>query len=224
MMDDTIETRKMYLSFGFREMAARRDVFSDNHGNLSVRLGKMAMIIKPSGLTFDKIRYEDMCVVRYDDVSGRVVDIEGELNPSVDTPHHINIYMRYPEIMSICHSHSDYVVARSVSGLGIPCLTTEQADNFGNVIPCTPYYGPDDWGKEVVFLKNVQACLLARHGGLTYSKETPLEAVKLAIRMEDVARKAYIAQTWGKDPTWQMSQEEILEWRTRYLENYGQKK
>ena len=61
------------------------------------------LVIKPSGVSYDNMKPEDMVVV---DLDGNVV--EGKLNPSSDTPTHIELYKKYGDkgIKGIVHTHS----------------------------------------------------------------------------------------------------------------------
>ena len=62
-------------------------------GNVSaIDREKNLVVIKPSGVEYDKLKPEDMVVVNLD---GKVV--EGNLNPSSDTPTHIELYKIFPE-------------------------------------------------------------------------------------------------------------------------------
>ena len=51
------------------------------------------VVIKPSGVSYDSMKVEDMVVV---DLDGNVV--EGSLRPSSDTPTHIAIYKAFAEV------------------------------------------------------------------------------------------------------------------------------
>ncbi len=51
------------------------------------------VVIKPSGVSYDDMKAEDMVVVNLD---GNVV--EGSLRPSSDTPTHVVLYKAFPEI------------------------------------------------------------------------------------------------------------------------------
>ena len=51
------------------------------------------VVIKPSGVSYDNMKPEDMVVV---DLDGKVV--EGELNPSSDTPTHVVLYKAFTPI------------------------------------------------------------------------------------------------------------------------------
>ena len=60
-------------------------------------------VIKPSGVDYEKLT-PDMLVVM--DLNGEKV--EGDLNPSSDTPTHIELYKAFPEVGGIVHTHSPW--------------------------------------------------------------------------------------------------------------------
>ena len=60
------------------------------------------MVIKPSGVEYDVMTAEDMVVVEI--ASGKIV--AGGKKPSSDTPTHLALYRRYPQIGGIVHTHS----------------------------------------------------------------------------------------------------------------------
>ncbi|MBO5951356.1 MAG: class II aldolase/adducin family protein, partial [Bacteroidaceae bacterium] len=51
------------------------------------------VVIKPSGVSYETMKVSDMVVV---DLNGNI--IEGDLNPSSDTPTHLALYRAFPEI------------------------------------------------------------------------------------------------------------------------------
>ena len=59
------------------------------------------VVIKPSGVSYDDMKAEDMVVVNLD---GNVV--EGSLRPSSDTPTHVVLYKAFPEIGGVVHTLS----------------------------------------------------------------------------------------------------------------------
>ena len=62
-------------------------------GNVSgIDREKGLVVIKPSGVSYDEMKVEDMVVVDLN--TGEVVD--GELNPSSDTPTHLVLYKAFP--------------------------------------------------------------------------------------------------------------------------------
>ena len=102
---------------------------------------KGLVVIKPSGVSYDEMKVSDMVVVDLN--TGKVV--EGELNPSSDTPTHLALYRAFPNVQGIVHTHSTYATAWAQAGMDIPNIGTTHADYFHNDIPCT-----DDMTEEEV--------------------------------------------------------------------------
>ncbi|MDY6470513.1 MAG: class II aldolase/adducin family protein, partial [Succinivibrio dextrinosolvens] len=55
------------------------------------------VVIKPSGVDYETMKIEDMVVV--DLKTGETV--EGDLNPSTDTPTHLELYRACPDIQGV---------------------------------------------------------------------------------------------------------------------------
>ena len=94
----------------------RRGLITYTWGNMSGRDAETGyFVIKPSGVDYDKLAPEDMVVV---DLEGNV--IEGKYRPSSDTPTHIELYKKYPEIGGIVHTHSPEATSWAQAGRSIP--------------------------------------------------------------------------------------------------------
>ena len=91
------------------------------------------VVIKPSGVSYDDMKAEDMVVVDLND--GHVG--EGSLRPSSDTPTHLAIYRAFPEVGGVVHTHSTYATAWAQAGIDLPNIGTTHADYFHNAVPCT---------------------------------------------------------------------------------------
>lgn len=91
------------------------------------------MLIKPSGVAYDDLTPERMVPVRLDD--GEVLD--DRLRPSSDTPTHLALYRRYPDLGGVVHTHSSMATAWAQAGRAIPALGTTHADYFHGAIPCS---------------------------------------------------------------------------------------
>ena len=89
------------------------------------------VVIKPSGIDYDKLRPEDMAVV---DLEGN--QIEGGYRPSSDTPTHVELYKAFPAIGGIVHTHSPWATSWAQAGRGIPCYGTTHADYIYGEVPC----------------------------------------------------------------------------------------
>jgi L-ribulose-5-phosphate 4-epimerase len=209
-----------------RWLDSNRDVVQDTHGNLSMRVGTsedFSMLIKPSGVPYSELEPWMVPAVSVDGT----YELRGDVKkPSVDTQHHLSIYKKYSHVRAICHTHSPYATAFAIAGSAIPCSSTEQADYFGGHISCLPYFDLNGWGDKVVVEIGTKAVLLEKHGVLTFGT-TPLEAVELAVAVENVAKKTAIAigiagvfsQIIGVRS---LPKEEIDKWHKRYTTGYGQ--
>lgn len=171
-------------------------------GNVSaIDRGSGLVVIKPSGVSYDGMKPEDMVVVN---LEGNV--IEGELNPSSDTPTHLALYKAWPEIGGVVHTHSTYATAWAQAGLDIPNIGTTHADYFHKAIPCTENMTEQEVeGAYELETGNVivrrfdgmnplhtPGVLVKNHGPFTWGKDA-FDAVHNAVVLEQVAKMAHIA-------------------------------
>lgn len=171
-------------------------------GNVSgIDREKGLVVIKPSGVSYDTMKASDMVVV--DLKTGK--NIEGDLNPSSDTPTHLELYRAFPEIGGIVHTHSTYATAWAQAGKDIPNIGTTHADYFHDAIPCTEDMTADqmdEYEKETgtVIIKRFKnmnnvhtpGVLVKNHGPFSWGKD-PDNAVYNAVVMEQVAKMAFIS-------------------------------
>jgi L-ribulose-5-phosphate 4-epimerase len=157
------------------------------------------MVIKPSGVPYDRMAPDHMVVVSLD--SGVVV--EGDLKPSSDTATHMVLYRAFPKIGGIVHTHSLYATAWAQARKGIPSYGTTQADYWFGDVPCTRVLTPAEiksdyeanTGKVIAetFEKldpmEHPAVLVASHGPFTWGKDAH-DAVHNAVVLEFIARLA----------------------------------
>jgi L-ribulose-5-phosphate 4-epimerase len=175
------------------------------------------VVIKPSGMDYDKMRPADMVVT---DLEGRKV--RGNWKPSVDLPDHLYIYKHRLDIGGIIHTHSNYATSFALLGRSIPACLTAIADEFGEAIPCAPYVDnqADHIGKAIVeHMGKAPAILLAQHGAFAWGP-TPRDALKAAVMLEDVAKTCHLALLLGEPKP--LPPEEIKKWWDRYHTTYGQ--
>jgi len=158
------------------------------------------MVIKPSGVTYDVMRPEDMVVI--DLVSGEKV--EGKYKPSSDTPTHLALYRAFLDIGGIVHTHSRWATIFSQAGKSIPPLGTTHADYFYGEIPCTrkmskaEITGSYEEETGAVIIESfatldpvaVPSVLVHSHGPFSWGKDAS-EAVHNAVVLEEVAMMAW---------------------------------
>ena len=115
-------------------MLPRYDLVTFTWGNVSaVDRESGMMVIKPSGVAYDRLKAEDMTVVSLS--SGKAV--EGAYRPSSDTPTHIALYRAFESLGGIVHTHSRWATSFAQAGMGVMPMGTTHADYFYGEIPCT---------------------------------------------------------------------------------------
>ena len=180
-------------------------------GNVSgIDREKGLVVIKPSGVSYDDMKASDMVVV--DLHTGKVV--EGDLNPSSDTPTHLVLYRAFPNIQGVVHTHSTFATAWAQAGKDIPNIGTTHADYFYKDIPCTEAMTKEEVEGEYeletgnVIVKRFEGInpdhtpgvLVKNHGPFAWGT-SPANAVYNAKVMEECAKMAYIAFTFNPETT-----------------------
>ena len=188
-------------------------------GNVSGRDKETGyVVIKPSGVSYEKMTADDMVVV---DLDGNI--IEGKLSPSSDTESHLYVYQHRDDVNGMVHTHSNYATAFAAVGKTIPACLTLIAENFGPGIPLGAYapIGGKEIGAEIVrSIGDSPSILMKNHGVFTIGS-SPVDALKAAIVTEDVAKTYWLALQIG-EPTI-LDEKEVEEHRNWFLASYGQK-
>lgn len=103
-------------------------------GNASaIDANRELVVIKPSGVDYDKLTAKDMVVVSLN--TGEVV--EGNLRPSSDTATHLELYKAFDDLGGVVHTHSRYATIWAQAARDLEALGTTHADYFNGAIPCT---------------------------------------------------------------------------------------
>ena len=191
-------------------------------GNVSQRLYSAdLMVIKPSGVRYDRLTPDDMVVC---DLDGVLVD--GDHSPSSDTAAHAYVYRHMPEIYGVVHTHSTYATAWAARGEEIPCVLTMMGDEFGGEIPVGPFalIGDDSIGRGIVetLRGSRSSAVLMRNHGVFAIGPTARAAVKAAVMCEDVARTVHVSRQLGAPLA--IEQEHVDSLFDRYQNVYGQRR
>ena len=195
------------------------------------------VVIKPSGVDYDVMKPEDMVAVLLE--TGEKV--EGDLNPSSDTPTHLVLYRAFENIGGVVHTHSTYATAFAQAGRDIPCMGTTHADYFRYAVPSTRQMTKEEiagayeaetgnvmvecFRERGLSAGDVPAVLVDGHGPFAWGKD-PAEAVYHAVVLEEVARMASISLALGANPGGVRSQLSEKHFLRKHGKDayYGQKK
>lgn len=183
-------------------MLVEHDLIIFTWGNVSgIDRESGLFVIKPSGVSYDVLKPEDMVVV---DLEGNVV--EGKYRPSSDTDTHIALYKAFPNIGGVTHTHSVYATSFAQAGRDIPAYGTTHGDYFYGAIPCTRRMTPEEiggsyeWETGNVIIESfrergidpdrMDAVLVNSHGPFTWGKDAKA-SVEASVVLETVAQMAY---------------------------------
>ena len=204
----------MYTELKKRVFEANLDLVK--HGLVIFTWGNVSEIdrergviaIKPSGLAYESMSWEDMVLV---DLDGKTVD--SKLKPSSDTPTHLILYREFGAIGGVVHTHSEWATSWAQMGLAIPPLGTTHADYFYGEIPCTRKlrqeevegkYEAETGNVIVATFKtlnvdpaSVPSVLVSGHGPFSWGMDAA-DAVHNAVVLELVAKMAHHALTLNK--------------------------
>ncbi|MEU1005252.1 L-ribulose-5-phosphate 4-epimerase AraD [Streptomyces tibetensis] len=155
-------------------------------------------VIKPSGVPYEALTIDDLVTVRLSD--GAVV--EGDLRPSTDTETHRCLYLAFPSVGGVTHTHSIHAVAFAQARRDIPVLGTTHADTFNGPVPVTRDLTEEECAKDYEYntghvivdlldgadqrAVEVPAALVAGHGPFTWGA-TARKSLEHAIICEAVA-------------------------------------
>lgn len=173
-------------------------------GNVSqVDRAKGVVAIKPSGVSYDQMKPEDIVIV---DMENNIV--EGTMRPSSDTKTHTHLYRAFDNIGGVTHTHSTYATAWAQAKQSIPCLGTTHADYVHGDITCTRELTDEQVNGHYEEETGVQITdaytdrdplsapmvIVAGHAPFTWGKDAA-QSVYHAALLEEIARMAYLTRT-----------------------------
>ncbi|MCM5558096.1 L-ribulose-5-phosphate 4-epimerase [Pleomorphomonas sp. JP5] len=198
-------------------------------GNASaIDRAKGLVVIKPSGVDYDKLKPSDMVIVDLE--TGKTV--EGNLKPSSDTATHLVLYRAFAELGGIVHTHSRHATIWAQAGRDIEAYGTTQADYFYGPVPCTRLmhdkeiagdYEIETGNVIVETFKtrgieagDIPGVLVHSHGPFSWGKDADA-AVHNAVVLEEVAYMALFSRVLN--PTLPPMQSTLLD--RHFLRKHG---
>ena len=176
----------------------RDGLVSGSFGNVSVVSRDHDLLaITPSGVLYDEMQPEDVCIVHLD--GGAVDGLINQYRPSSELPMHCAVYAARPDCNAIVHTHAVHCTAYASSGRPLGPVISEMGMIAPGDVPCVAYYQPgtEELAKSTAeALKYANGCLLANHGAVAVA-DTMERAYMLAQILEDGAKAATLAGQIG---------------------------
>ena len=177
---------------------ARDGLSSGSFGNVSaVDRAHDLLAITPSGVLYDTMQPEDICLLHLD--GSAVEGVVNRYRPSSELPMHCAVYGVRPDCNAIVHTHGAYCTACASSGKQLGPVISEMGMLAPGNVPLVPYCPPGSAAlaeQTAKALQQANGCLLANHGAVV-AADGMERAYMLAQILEDGARVACLAGQIG---------------------------
>ena len=185
-------------------------------GNVSMKIDDDTYLVTPSGMLYEDMNIDDVCVVDHD---GKLK--EGSRKPSSDILALIYIYDHKKDVMATIHTHQPYATAIGMNNDSLPaCLVTLIDANHAR-INVAPWAKSQDVGMgklAVEYAGDANTVIMKHHGVISFGKNLD-EALYAAVYLEEAAKTYVMARIMGAIP--ELSDQQIAEEAAGW-ENYGQ--
>lgn len=181
-----------------------REGVMDELGHFSVRCPEKGGVLINGKVSPGQAGDEDIILL---DLDGN--RLEGELEPASESPLHLAVYRRRPDVTAIAHTHSPMINTLSIAGIPLRTVENQGAGIIGPAAPVFEKYGLVDTfelGYEVAdALGSHNICVLRSHGNIVVGGGIE-EVCVWALWAEKAARYQYQAMLLG-EPIWYPEEE-----------------
>lgn len=196
-------------------------------GHVSARIPDSdRILIKGKGVNEEAVEFATERDIITVDLEGRVLDKGRGLEAPNESAMHLAIYRERPEVMSVIHTHPDWIVALTACDKPlIPLYAAYSPAGMKLAVDGIPIYPrsvtivnrelADDFMKTMGAKK---ACLLAGHG-MTVAGGSVEEATATSLHLYELARVNAMAYSIGRPRP--ISEADIFEYRRRAERSSG---
>lgn len=160
-------------------------------GNVGVRTADDRFLVTPSGMVYENMTPEDVCLI---DGDCRV--IEGGRKPSSDAEALLYIFQHMADVRAVIHTHQPWATAAGFVMNEIPeCLVTI-IDACHAPVPVAPFTPSSNVGMGVLAVEYAgrsRAVILKHHGVIAFGGDLE-EALYAAIYLEEGAKTLMLAK------------------------------
>ena len=190
-------------------------------GHVSARIpGTDRVLIKAKGPAEEALEFATPRDIITIDIEGAVVEAPPGLQPPNETAMHLAVYRKRPEVMSVIHSHPDWIVALTAAEREIvPMYGAYDPGGMRIAVDGLPVYPKsvtivnDELGEDFMqTMGEKDACLLRGHG-LTTAGRSVEECTSRSLTVYELARMNWLAYAiGGPNP---IPQQDIDEYKRR---------
>lgn len=186
------------------KMMSANGLVGTYEGNISVKYGDR-LYLTPSGQSKDLLTEGKIIVT---DLQGDV--LEGQLNPTSETPMHTRCYELRPDINSVVHCHAPYATAYAQANMPIENRISPEFMMLFGKVPLVEYGRPgtlDIIRGLDAYIMDYDVVLLANHGVLAVGK-TAMEAFSKTLSLEMLLQTEFIRRTIAEGKNTELPKEE----------------
>lgn len=167
-------------------------------GNVCVRLEDGKIAVTPSGLDYEIMTTDDICIV---DIDGNRV--EGHRRPTSDLDAILHIFREMPWVNATIHTHQPYATALGLVADEFPACLVSQIDALQGSVPVAPFTPSSDKGMgelTVQYANGSNAVILRSHGVMAFGQSLQI-ALYAAVYLEEAAQTYLAALATGRPVT-----------------------
>ena len=186
-------------------------------GNVSMRVGEDLYLVTPSGMVYEQMVPEDVCLI-----NSKCELVEGCRKPSSDSDALIYIFQNMPSVNAIIHTHQPWATAAGFKTDEIPDFLVTIMDACKNPVKVAPFTPSSAIGMGVLAVEyagDSLAVILKHHGVITFGEDME-EALFAAVYLEEAAKTFVLAKAMGADIP--ALPQELIEKEKAGWKTYGQ--
>lgn len=161
-------------------------------GNVSLRVEKDAYLVTPSGMVYENMKPDDVCLI-----NGQCEVLEGVRKPSSDAAALLYMFAHMPGVHAIIHTHQPWATAVGFVADVLPEFMVTVMDACKGPVPVAPFTPSSDIGMGMVAVEyagDSLAVILKHHGVVAYGADLQ-EALFSAIYLEEAAKTFVLAKS-----------------------------
>lgn len=165
-------------------------------GNVSMRVGRDQYLVTPSGMVYEEMTPEDVCLI-----DGNCHVLEGIRKPSSDSAALIYMFEHMQNVNAIIHTHQPWATAAGFAAEEIPDFLVTVMDACKNPVKVAPFTPSSAIGMGMLaaeYAGDSRAVILKHHGVVTWGADME-EALFAAVYLEEAAQTFVLAKAMGTE-------------------------